>query len=167
AGGRRRLVALHRDALRPGRQPAPPVRQPHAGRAQRDPRPRSLAVRLGHPPVAAELKLKSQPGMNDAVAEPGATEGKVSPTLVSGARSEARVPDDVRQLVEHVRELLFPRAEMLLVAPPASQPFAVDRPAYLLRARRLHRARGLVEPHAGFLERQPAVGEDPAHLPLE
>ena len=71
------------------------------------------------------------------------------------------------QLRDDVRQLLLPRAEVLLVSPPGAERTRIERLPHLLRACGPHRALGLVEAQAGLLERQPAMREDAPHLRLE
>src|SRR5688500_6481346 len=78
-----------------------------------------------------------------------------------------RVADDFRQLGNDVGELLQPQPEVFLVATPVAERAGVKRLPHLLGACGLDRPLRLVETHAGFLERQPAMRKDPADLRLE
>src|SRR6187455_1371934 len=78
-----------------------------------------------------------------------------------------RVADDFRQLGNDVGELLQPQPEVFLVAAPVAERVGVERLADLFGARSLDWPLRLVEAHASFLERQPAMRKDPADLRLE
>src|SRR5688572_33109324 len=97
-----------------------------------------------------------------------------APALSAFARPRAlaglpppRVLHRVRQFVDDIGEVFLPQVQVLFVTAPLPEPFAENRPAHLLRARRLHGPCGFVEAHAGLLERQAAVIEYAAHLALE